>query len=116
MSSINWKNIGANISSVTSLLTATGMNSTSATSLASQIGALFSTSASSNPNKAEEEAICAQIMASADNPDIAKQLELKLAIEPGLPPAALIVVKQMMQPGANTIQLGLEIQQLLNQS
>jgi hypothetical protein len=110
MASINFSSIGTNFASLVSALTSAGVTSTSLPSVLSSIGSVFTPS---NPNQAEELALCAQIMQMQGNPAIAQQLEMKLATEQGMPPAAQAIVMQMLQPGANVTQLAVEAEQVI---
>jgi hypothetical protein len=107
--SINWSNIGSQVSGITTALTAAGVSSSSFGSILGAIGL------SQNPNESAELAICQSILLAAANPALVSALAMKLATEQGIPQDAAALAMTLGQPGVNMPQVVLEIEQLIKQ-
>jgi hypothetical protein len=107
--SFNWSSVGSTLSGLTSALSAAGVSSSSMGSILNEIGL------SSNPNQSAEIAICGQILTAMGNPQLTEALAMKLATEQGIPPSAAALAMTLGQPGVNTAQVVIEIEQLIKQ-
>jgi hypothetical protein len=91
-------NIASALAQAQAAVAAAGVTGSSATTLLQQFGSLFGNMfANSNPNKATEEALVAQIMTDAGNVPAETGLLASLGSQLGLPPAAQRVVANMQQ-------------------
>jgi hypothetical protein len=105
--SFNWTSVGNTLSGITTALTAAGVTSTSIPGIMASIGL------AANPNQAEEQALCSQIMIASGDPTLAAALATKLATEAGIPPAAATIAMTLGQPGVDIIGRVAEIEAII---
>lgn len=104
----NWSSIGSTLKSA--------LSTVGGTITSGNLGAVISQlDLSANPDKTEEMALCAQIIACSTSPTLVSALEQKLVTEDGLPPSAAVVASQLGQPGVDTVAKALQIEQIINQ-
>ena len=91
-------NVGNALSQAAAAATAAGVTGAAQTTFLQQLGSIFSgLFVSSNPNKATEVALVAQIMTNAGNVPAETGSLAQLSGELGLPPAAQRIVADMQQ-------------------
>ena len=107
----NWGGIGTAISGVVNALGSAGImpGSNNFNSIVSAVTGML------NANQQAELQICSQILAMAGNPAIVAELSLRLATMAGIPQAAANLALQLTAPGANVVQIVLEIEQIIKQ-
>jgi NAD-dependent SIR2 family protein deacetylase len=108
--SISLGNFGSAFNSLRNTLTGAGVSATSLPGVITSITGLFNT----NPNKADEIAVCTALIQFAGNPTMVAAEAMKLATEVGIPPAAAALAQTLTAPGANVPAIVLEIEQIIN--
>jgi hypothetical protein len=105
--SFNWSSLAANLSGLTSALTAVGVTPANMGTVLNQIGAI------SNPSETEELALCQQMMLAAGNAAELQLLVSKLVTEQGLPADAAAVAMTLLTPGVDVTAKVMQIESLI---
>lgn len=110
MSGINLGNFGSAFNNLKTILGNSGVSASAMPGVITSISGMFNT----NPNKADEIAICTALIQFAGNPTMVQAEAMKLATEVGIPPAAAALAQSLILPGTNVAQTVLEIEQIIN--
>lgn len=107
MSSVNWGSIATSITGISSILTSAGVSATALPGVLSGIGGAL------NPHKADELAICAQLLRFEDQPEIESKLAMQLATQQGIPEAAARMALKLTKPGADIDMIVMNIENII---
>ena len=105
--SFNWSQLANNLTGLTTALTAVGVTPANMGTVLNQIGAI------SNPNQAEELALCQQMMIASSSPQMIQLLVSKLVTEQGIPASAAAVAMQLLTPGVDVVAKVMQIESLI---
>jgi hypothetical protein len=107
---VNWTNIGNLLGGVSNALSSAGIVGTTKNSILSAFGLAI------NPNESAELALCSQILLYSTNPafsGLEAQLEMKLAGQQGIPPAAAALALTLSQTGIDVPTRVSQIEQII---